>query len=125
MSLVAKGRVHQLVINQGCSERDGIDTMSSGSMSPDLGEMWRQGYPVSPQWEGELELDSASDYDNVNEEVDSSVTHDHATESGPKDYTSAVRKCSLWILIRDSISPPDVLVLRTAGSKWNNAKLYG
>ena len=33
-SLVAEGRMHQLFINQVCAERDGIDTMSSGSMSP-------------------------------------------------------------------------------------------
>ena len=46
MPLVAEGRVHQLFSDQGCSERDGIDTMSSGSMSPDLGE-W---CPASPQW---------------------------------------------------------------------------
>ena len=26
-SLVAEGRMHQLFINQGCSERDGIDTL--------------------------------------------------------------------------------------------------
>ena len=33
MSLVAEGRMHRLSINQGCSERDGIDTLSSGSKS--------------------------------------------------------------------------------------------
>ena len=127
MSMVAEGRMHQLFINQERSERDGTDSMSSGSMSPDLGEMWSQGYHVGPQWEGELELNSASDYDydNVNEEDDSFVARDHATESGPKDYVSAVRESSLWILMRDSLSPPDVLVLRTAGRMWNNAKLYG
>ena len=73
---------------------------------------------MSPQCEGELELDSASDDDNVNEEVDRSTTHDDATECGPKDYISAVRESSLWI-------SPDVLILRTAGRRWNNAKLYG
>ena len=39
--------------------------------------MWRQGYPVSPQWEG-------SDFDSVNGEVGSFAARDHATESGPK-----------------------------------------
>ena len=29
MSLVAEGRMHQLLINQGCSERDGIDTITA------------------------------------------------------------------------------------------------
>ena len=37
-------------------------------------------------------LDSASDDDNVSEEVDGSVARDHATKSGPKDYISAVRE---------------------------------
>ena len=37
MSLVAEGRMHRLSINQGCSERDGIDTLSSGSKSTGLG----------------------------------------------------------------------------------------
>ena len=78
-------------------------------MLPDLGDMLCQGYLVSPQWEGELELDSASDYDNENEEVDSFVVQDRASESAPKDYISVVRVSSLWILIRDSLSPPDVV----------------
>ena len=60
-------------------------------MSFALGETWRQGYLVSPQWEGELELDSASD-DTVNEEVDSFVARDRVTESGPKDYISVARE---------------------------------
>ena len=34
--------------------------MSIGGTFPDLGDMWHHGYPVSPHWEGELELDSAS-----------------------------------------------------------------
>ena len=47
-------------------------------MSSDLGGMWHHGYLVSPQWEGKLELDSASDYENGNEEVDSFVARDYA-----------------------------------------------
>ena len=31
--------------------------MSSGRMSPDLSDMWHQGPPMSPQWEGGLEID--------------------------------------------------------------------
>ena len=31
---------------------------SSGSKSPDFGDTWRQGMPMSPQWEGDLILDS-------------------------------------------------------------------
>ena len=55
--------------------------------------MWRQGRSVSPKWEGELELDSATDYDNLNEEVDCSVTYDLATENVfVKNYISVVRE---------------------------------
>ena len=39
--------------------------ISSGSMSPDLGDTWHQGLPMSPQWESELEL--GSDDDNEDE----------------------------------------------------------
>ena len=65
MSLVSENKIRQLFITRDHSERDGIDSMSSGSMSSVLGEMWRQGYPVSPQWEGELELDA--DVENENQ----------------------------------------------------------
>ena len=74
--------------------------------------------------EGELELDSAGDSDNEYAEDDRLAAGNHAAESGPKDYISVITGSSLWILIRDSLSPPDVLVLRMAGSKWNSAKLY-
>ena len=86
-----------------------------GTEAPDLGDMWHHGYPVSPQCEGGLELDSASDCDNAY----------GAMEKGTRDYISVKRECSLWTLIRDSLCPPDVIRLRTAGRKWNNAKLYG
>ena len=58
-------RMYDLFINQRYAECHGIETMSNGSMSPDLGEMWHHGYFVSLQWEVELELDSASDCDNA------------------------------------------------------------
>ena len=51
MSLTAEGRMYDLFTNQRYAECHGIDTMSNGSMSPDFGEMWRHGYPVSPQRE--------------------------------------------------------------------------
>ena len=84
MSLMAEGRIYDLFINQRCAERHGVDTMSNGSISPDLGEKWRHGYLVSPQWEGELELDSASDCDNEHEKDDRLVARDLATENGLK-----------------------------------------
>ena len=68
--------------------------MSNGSMFPDLGDMWHNGNLVSPQWEVELELDSASDGDNANLEVGTSAAQDHAAESGPNDYISVVRESS-------------------------------
>ena len=125
MSLTAERRINDLFINQRCAECHGIKTMSNDRLSPALGEMWHHGYLVSPHWEGGLELDSASDCDNANAEVGTSAAQDHATESGPKDYMSVVRESSQRILIRDSPGPPEILVLRTAGSKWNSAKLNG
>ena len=76
--------------------------------------MWHHGYVVSPQWERELELDSVSGCDNAYD----------AVVKGEKNYISVIRECSSWILIRDSLCPPDILSQRT-GRKWNNAKLYG
>ena len=35
---------------------DDGDSASSGSMSPDLGGMWSQDCPKSPNWDGDLEL---------------------------------------------------------------------
>ena len=94
MSRSSEERIYDLFINQRYAECHGIDTLSSGSKSPDLGDMWHLGYPVSPQWEGGLELDSASDCDNVY----------GAMESGVRNYISVIRECSLWILIRDSFA---------------------
>ena len=39
LSRSAEDRIYDLFINQRCAECHGIDTMSDGSMSPDLGEM--------------------------------------------------------------------------------------
>ena len=116
MSLVAEERIRKLFITWSHSEREGIDSMSGASMSPDLGDMWRQGYPVSPQWEGGLELDSGDDYGNDNEKNDSFEASDTADEGDPKEYISEVSESSLWASIRDCLTPSDILVLRTAGS---------
>ena len=75
--------------------------------------------------EGELELDSAGDSDNEYAEDDKLAAGNHAAENGPNDYISVFRSSSLWILIRDSRRAPDVLVLRTARSKWNSVTLNG
>ena len=125
LSLFAEERIRQLFTAWGHSGREGIDSMSGGSMSPDLGEMWRQGYPVSPQWEGGLELDSDDDNENENENNDSYEAGDSADEGGPKDYISEVSERSQWASIRDYLTPPDVLIMRTGGLKGNRAQLYG
>ena len=52
-----------MFIDRSNSERDDNDSMSSGSMSPDLSVMWHQGPPMSPHWEGGLELN----FDNTTE----------------------------------------------------------
>ena len=38
---------------------------------------------------------------------------------------SEVRESSSWAPFCDCLTPADVLVLRTAGSKWCDAELYG
>ena len=82
---------------------------------------------MSPQWEGGLELN----FDNNSEdETDHEVggrydETDDAVEDGAKHYISDVRESSQWASLRDYFTPADVLVLRTAGPKWYNAKLWG
>ena len=41
------------------------------------------------------------------------------------DYLNQMRDSPVWITIRDSLLPSDMLAMRTAGPKWNHAKLYG
>ena len=48
---------------------------------------------------------------------------DSAAEKGDKNYISEVRESSLSL--RDRVTPASVVVLNTAWSKWNNAKLFG
>ena len=69
-------------------------------MSPDRGEMWRQGLPVSVQWDGEPGLGSDGEYDDRNEAGDSD------DDGGPKDSISQVSESSLWVSIRDFFLRP-------------------
>ena len=95
------------------SERDGVDPMSRGSVSSDLGDTWHQGLPTSPQWEGGLELglDDNSESTEEDEREDWSCEKlGRGVEGAARDYNSEVRA--------------DVLVQRTAGPKWYDAKLY-
>ena len=41
------------------------------------------------------------------------------------DFLSQMRDSPVWITIRDFLLPPDMLAMRTAGPKWNHAKLCG
>ena len=76
---------------------DHIDSVSSGSMSPDLGDMWCQGCPESPEWEGELELDS----EDEEEEGDNAGSADESEDKGLEDYLKQLIESPLWVLVRD------------------------
>ena len=107
MSLVAEERIRQLFIAREHSEREGIDSMSSGSVSPDLGELWRLMYPMSSQWEVGLEMDSDVGNENENENDDCYKPGDSA-DDGLKDYLSQVSDSPSWFSIRDFPTPSDV-----------------
>ena len=50
-----------------CDKEDSafrFDSLSTDSMYPDLGEMWRNGHSVSPRWQEDLELHSADEDGN-------------------------------------------------------------
>ena len=49
-------RIREIFINRGYCECDGVDSMSSCSLSSDLGDTWHHGPPTSPRWAGGLEL---------------------------------------------------------------------
>ena len=75
-------------------------SISSGSLSPDLGGMWKYGCPRSLDW------DSESDG-----ELD-----DGAEEKKESEY---VLEGPLWVFARICLVPDDVLRLRTTVEKWN------
>ena len=84
-------------------------SMSSGSMSPDLGEMWRYGCTKSPDWDSEVEVCS------VEEEGSECVMgHLRYVMEGP-----------LWVPVRVFLVLDGVLYMRTTAVKWNIAGLYG
>ena len=96
------GRYHQTV--------DDSDSVSSGSMSPDLGDLWRQGCSQSPEWEGEWELDFTE------EEEGEVASHEEEIEGeGLEDYLKQVIESQLWVLVRDFVTSGDVLEMRTSG----------
>ena len=76
---------------------DDGDSVSSGSMSADLGEMWRYGCPKSPDWDGDVELDSVDQEDRESVE----------------DRLLQAIESPLWALVRDFLTSDDVLHMRT------------
>ena len=61
---VAEARLHQAKSIWDLPEvADDNDSDSIGSMSPDLGDMWRCGFPKSLDWNGDVELDSVEEED--------------------------------------------------------------
>ena len=76
-------------------------------------------------WVGvlELELNSASDYDNGSEEDDSSTASDGAAW---RDHTDAISIVREKFRVEPNPCPPDVLPLRNTSARWrwNEAKLY-
>ena len=87
ISLVADEKIRLACSTREYTETvDDIDLLSSGSISPDLGDMWRQGCPKSQEWEGELELDSADEDD----EAGNAGSADEIEDEGLKDYLKQV-----------------------------------
>ena len=99
--------------------RTSVDSLSSGSMSPHLGGMWRQGCPRRPEWEGELELGSADE----EEEGDNAGSADENEDEGLEDYFKQVIESPLSVSVCDVLSSADVFEMRTTGHKWNIARL--
>ena len=84
---------------------DDVDSVSSGSMSPDLGDVWRQGCPESLEWEGDLELGSADE----DAEGDNAGLADENEGEGLEDSLKQAIESPLWVLVRDFLSSADVL----------------
>ena len=97
MSLIADERTRQLFTTRGYCDRHHIDSMSTGSMSPDLGDTWHQGLRMSPQGEGGLKLDSDDDFEDENEYEDdgSYEEFDSDAESGLTSVKWARAHCGL------------------------------
>ena len=54
-SQAAEAQLHQAGSAWGCPDLAADDaSISSDSVSPDLGEMWRYGCPKSPDWDSEM-----------------------------------------------------------------------
>ena len=78
-------------------------------------DLWCQGCPKSPEWEGELELGSADE----DEEEDNAGSADENEDERLEDYLKQVIQSPLWVLVRDFFSSADVLEMRTTEHKCN------
>ena len=78
---------------------------------------------MSPQWEDGLELDVDNDCEDETDHVVDGKYDDGAAENGAKDHISEVREGSLWVSLRDCLSPADVLVLRAAWVKMEQREV--
>ena len=87
---------------------DDGDFVSSGSMSLDLGEMWRYGCPRSPDWDSELDMNSVEEEEEERESV-----MDH------------LRRVTERASVREFLTSDDGLYMRTTAMKWNIAGLCG
>ena len=63
--------------------------------------------------------------DEIDEDGNNEGELDSVAAGGARDYMSEVRESSLWAPLCDCLTPADVLVLPTTGSKWYHAKLFG
>ena len=88
---------------------DNSGSMSSGSLSPDLGEMWRYGSPKSPDQDSDI--DEWADEEEVSEYVMWNMRHG--------------LEGALWESVRAFLVPDDVLCTRATAGKWYVAGLHG
>ena len=77
-------RRREIIIDKGYSERDDIDLMSCGSMSPDL---------------------CSGSEDGIDHEFGGRHYVTDGAAEGPKDYISDVRESALWASLRDCFTP--------------------
>ena len=96
--------------------------MSIGSLCSDMGDTWYHEPPTSPRWAGALDwlrkiIVKIRRQRNL-------MYWAGGWEEQARDFISEVRESSLWAPLCDCLTPADVPVLRTAGSKWYDAKLW-
>ena len=84
-------------------------SLSSGSLSLDLQDMWRDGCPKSPDLDSDM--DAGAESEKMGEYDMKNLRH--------------VLEVSFWEMIRPFLVPDDVFGMRTTASRWSVASLYG